>query len=92
MKGEIMAEIKLTGRIVKVVQDPLPAGNVEDTYVVIEKDKGDGRVFLIPINEEAPITIKVMDAVDLLEEMVLGHVRQEGAVLFADITELGGEE
>jgi hypothetical protein len=87
-----MAEIKLTGRIVKVVQDPLPAGNVEDTYVVIEKDKGDGRVFLIPINQAEPVTVKVMDAHELLEQFLAGSVAQAGAVLFADVMYLGGDE
>jgi hypothetical protein len=87
-----MAEIKLTGRIVKAVQDPLPAGNVEETYVVIEKDKGDGRVFLIPINQAEPVTVKVMNAQDLLEEILLGRVRQAGGVLFSDIGFLGSDE
>lgn len=91
-------KLRLTGRIVAIVQDPKPIANLEDMYVVIEKEKGDDKVFLVPANglsitsSRASCTIQVMKASTFVEGLIQGTIKQIGKASFDDVTGLMLEE
>jgi hypothetical protein len=90
--------LRLTGRIVAIVQDPKPIGNLEDMYIVIEKEKGDDKVFLVPANglsvtsSRASCTIQVMEANTFVEELIKGTIKQIGKASFDDVMGLTMED